>query len=214
MKYAIVVFVGLILTLGGCTASQQGEKAGGQPELVKMTSLPPLTSAYAYIGLKLNVLFQIRADGSVADVKMVGTTDNADWSLAAIDSMKRWQFSVTTPGRSHEDQWLRSTVIVQVQELRLLTLGEIRTETEREADSLYELLGNGSDFETLARQIRPGKTSPVGRFLGSVEISSFPQHVRNELQKISVNSYTRPIRLGSNYVIYKRFKPDGPREFD
>ncbi len=211
MKYTSVVLVGLFLSLGGCSASQPGEKSLNQPELVSMTSLPALTSSYAYSGLKLNVLFQIRNDGSVADVKMLGTNDNSEWDLAAIDSMKQWRFTAAPSVGSHENQWLRTTIIVQVQEPTIVTLGELKSGNQQEADSLYALLENGIDFESLARQTRPGTTTQIGRFLGSVELSIYPHHVRLELQKLSVNNYTRPIRIGTDYVIYKRFRPDGSR---
>ncbi len=211
MRHTFVVIIALGILIPGCSATQQETVSPNQPEIISMTALPPLGPGISYDGYRINVLFKIRSDGSVAEVRLLRSSGGSDWDAAAIDSMKQWHFTASPNGISEKERWIRSAVVVQAQQPSRLNLGEIRIGNREEADSLCALLENGVQFETLVRQPRPGTTTNVGNFLGFVDISRYPHHVRSELQKLSVNGHTQPLRIGSDYVIFKRFGPEGPR---
>jgi len=207
MKYQVVFFTIVLVLVAGCATTQPASPSE-QPELVAMTSLPPVSAMYPSNGLKLNVLFHVRGDGSIIDVKLMGSSGDADWDRAATDSMKQWRFAPLTQDNVAVERWVRNTIILQVQEPTVLTLGELNASTQQDADSLHTLLDAGSDFNELMKQVVPGSTEPRGKFLGAVDIARFPRHVRDALRKLGFNQVTSPLRVGTTYVIYKRYKPD------
>ena len=211
MNNGVVSLLILLLVLAGCSSTGQLDSTAASSELVRMTTLPPLQSLTYFNGLKLSVLFHIRSDGTVADVKLLGTERTSEWDRAAADSMRQWRFAATPRDSSPSDRWVRIAVIVQVQEPMLMTVGEIRVDSQQEADSIHALLEGGADFEALSRHLSPGTSIPLGRIIGPVDIAIFPQHVRQELRKLAMNGFTHPIRIDAGFYIYRRMKPDGSR---
>lgn len=208
MKHLLLPLFILSLILIGC-ATTKPVPPSDQPELIGMTSLPTISANYSMSGLKLNVMFQVRNDGSVSEVNLMKSSGDPDWDRAAIDSMKLWHFTPSQTDKPAAERWIRNTIILQVQEPMVLTLGELKAGSQQEADSLYALLQNGSNFETLSKQIAPGSADPRGKFIGAVDIARYPKHVRDALRKLAINQITPPLRIGTQYLIYKRFKPDG-----
>jgi TonB family protein len=207
MKYTILSLTLMLIMFAGCTPSRQAAMQPSQPELVSMTSLPTLMTGSANMGLKFNVLFHVMKDGTVSEVRLETTSGDAEWDASAIDSMKQWRFTAPSGDGSTIDRWIRSVVIVQIQHPLVLTLGELLCADKQEADSLYALLIGGADFNTLARQPRVAQSARPGGFLGSVDIATFPKHVRDQLRKLTVNDFTRPLRVGAQYIIYMKYNP-------
>jgi TonB family protein len=210
MKLQLISIFVLIFLFVGCGTSQQTESPSDQPELISMTSLPPVAPGFPTNGLKINVLFHANSDGSVTEVRMLGSSGDPAWDRSAVDSMRQWRFAPYQVSGSPSSRWIRNTIILQVQEPTILTLGELTAATPQEADSLYSLLRGGMDFDTLAKQVVAGTSTMVGKFLGVVDIARYPKHVRDELRKLALNEITPPLRIGAKYKIYKRYMPDGP----
>jgi TonB family protein len=212
MKLQIISVCALIFLLVGCGTSQQTESPSDQPELIIMTSLPPVAPGFPTNGLKINVLFHATSDGSVTEVRMLGSSGDPVWDRSAIDSMKQWRFAPYQVSGPPSSRWIRNTIILQVQEPTILTLGELTVATQQEADSLYTLIRGGMDFDAISKQIAAGTSTALGKFLGMVDIARYPKHVRDELRKLALNEITPPLRIGSKYKIYKRYMPDGPAD--
>ena len=211
MKHALLpLFISLFI-LAGCATTQPGSSSN-LPELISMTSLPQISAVYPMGGLKLNVLFHVRDDGTVEEVKLLKSSGDPDWDKAAIDSMKLWRFTALHEESPDQGRWIRTTVILQIQEPTVLTLAEINTNSFEEADSLYALLQGGSDFESLCKQEAPGSSGHQGKFLGAVDIARYPNHVRNALRNLGVNEVTKPLRIGNKFLLFKRYKPAGMEE--
>jgi TonB family protein len=211
MKYVSVLAAIAALLFVGCSASRPAEGPPPQLELISVTSLPTLPTMFSAGGLKLNVMFRVVNSGDVAEVKFVTSSGDPEWDQAAVDSMKQWRFTSWVPDGLPAECWVRNTCVVQIQEPCILTLGQLSAPTKEEADSLYALLEGGTDFDLLAKELRPGTTEKYGSYLGTMDISRYPQQVRVELRKLGVNGFTPPIRVGSNYMIYKRYSGDGSR---
>jgi TonB family protein len=209
MRPLIISSFAVLLILAGCTTTQVANSPADQPELVTMTSLPLVAPNFPTNGLRLKVLFHVMGNGSVAEVRFLGSSGDPDWDHAAIDSMKQWRFVMENLDSAQAGRWIRNTIILQVQEPTVLTLGELNAKSQQMADSLYALLQNGSDFDALIKQVTPGTSSPIGRFIGAVDIARYPKHVRDQIRQLGINEISRPIRVGTNYTIYKRYKPDG-----
>ncbi len=209
MKSLIISSFVVSLIFAGCATTQVTESPSDQPELVTMTSLPLVAQNFPTNGLRFKVLFHVMGNGSVTEVRILGSSGDADWDRAAIDSMKQWHFATDKLQNAPAGRWIRNTIILQVQEPTVLTLGELNAGSQQEADSLYALLQNGSDFDALIKQVIQGASNPIGRFIGAVDIARFPKHVRDQVRQLSINEFSRPVRIGSSYTIYKRYKPDG-----
>ena len=207
MKPLLVFFLMLPLVLAGCATTRTGSQSQ-QPQLISMTSLPSISAAYSSNGLKLNVLFHVRDDGSVTDVRLMESSGDTTWDNTAIDSMKLWRFSAFQD-LSQAGRWIRNTIVLQIQAPTILTLGELISKDPQEADSLYSLCANDMAFDTLLKQNAPGTAEPLGKIIGAVDIARYPEHVREALRKLGINQITHPLRLGTRYFIFKRYKPDG-----
>jgi TonB family protein len=155
----------------------------------------------------MEVLFLVHGDGSVEEVRLVESSGDPAWDHSAADSMKQWKFAFATPDSTLEAQWVRTTLIVQVQEPIVMTLGELTAGTRREADSLYALLLQGADFTTLAKTVRQDAPNQCGWFLGATNISKYPPHIREALRSLALNGLTPPLQIDSRYAIFKRLEP-------
>jgi hypothetical protein len=120
--------------------------------------------------------------------------------------MKQWRFSPNANDTTSDGHWYHYLFDVHVGEPIILTLGELVASGPQEADSLHELLNTGVAFASVAKQFVSGSSGERGRFLGAVCIDTYPERVRNELRKLNVNDFTRPLRLGKDYVIFMRFE--------
>lgn len=187
--------------LAGCAHTRELEVA--PPELIRISSLPSISSFTQNERLTINVLFRVLVDGEVAEVRILGTSGDPAWDAAAKDSMRGWRFH-RIAGCPPEGTWIRNALVVQAEEQRFMSLGELVMTGEREADSLHALLESGVAFESLARM----HTATSEPYTALTDIARFPRKVRDVLRKLRVDEFTRPIRVGGNYVIYKRFRLD------
>jgi len=202
-RIAVVVLV----LLAGCAAGRRSVAPVEGARVVSLTPLPRLSASAPLGGLKMDILFLVQRDGSVADVRFVESSGDPSWDRAAADSMRQWRFVLQEPDTSLEAQWVRTSVIVQFQEPDVMTLGELTVGTRKEADSLYALLREGADFSTLARELSKGTSNQCGWFLGAINISRYPRHIRQALRTLAVNEITPPLQVDSHFAIFKRLEP-------
>ncbi|HEY4611928.1 MAG TPA: energy transducer TonB [Bacteroidota bacterium] len=197
MKFATVLIFTLLLFVIGCTVTQQIEIPSEQPELVGKASLPPLTSALFTDGVKFNVLLHVLNDGSVENVRMLGSSGDKEWDAQALQSIRQWRFAPPRRDGAPVDLWFRQLIIVQVQEPVVMTIGELACTTRQQADSLFTLLQQGHPLDDL-----------FNTTLTTVDVMQYPQRAREELKKLHEGQYTHPVRIGDMYMIYKRFPKD------
>lgn len=202
-----MIFILLVL-FAGCSTIPQSDLATDQPELISSVPLPSYPASIPPQGLRMNVLMHIMKDGTVANVRILGSSGDIEWDSLAAQSMKQWRYSSPRQSGNLVNLWMRQLVVVQIQQPIMRVLGALVSSSKREADSLYALLEGGTKFETLAHH--EGSLSPAanGKYLGSVDISSYPRPVRDELRKLREDEVSRPVRIGEKYIIYKRFKQD------
>jgi TonB family protein len=181
-----------------------------QQELIVMTPLPPLTSISFLGGLKLNAIFRLENDGSVSEIKLLRASGDAAWDAQAIDSMKQWRFTQLPSNADPKDHVMRLAIVVQTQEPVVMSIGELVSATAQEADSLYELLEKGARFDSLAVRGRHRPLSGNDWYVASVNIARYPENIRKQLARLRVNGFTQPVRVGTHYVIYQRFRCDDP----
>ncbi len=196
----------LLLLLSGCTASHRAVVPDPQSELIRLTPLPPLTGYAIALGAKLSALFHILPDGSVKEVTLGRSSGDSEWDGLALDSLKLWRFAPLKGGEQPADRWVRYAIVVQVQEPVVMHLAEMVIPTQRKADSLYALLVGGTDFESLARSALSGGGEGSWKPVEAANLAQYPDHVREPVSKLRAGKVTEPIRLGLNYVIFKRYR--------
>jgi len=194
MKATITAVLVLLFILAGCTVTREVEVPATQLELIDMTPLPPMQTPSFSGGTKLSVLLHVMKDGTVENVRILGPSGDGGWDSLAVQAIKQWRYAVPRREGVPIDIWFRQLVVVQIQEPIEMTIGELASSTMREADSLYASLEKGAVLDTLFK-----------RALVTVNIMRYPQHVRETLRHLREDDYTRPLRLGEKYVIYKRF---------
>ena len=195
MKYANIAVAFALLLFSGCSTTQQVAEPSERFEIISMTPLPPIMSLAQITGMKLNVLMHVLKDGTVENIKMLGSSGDTEWDSLALQSMKQWRYAPPHREGVLTDLWFRQLVIVQIQEPVVMTIGELVCSSPREADSLYSLLGRGVDLDHLFRQK-----------MATLDIHMYPQKVRNHLKDLGKEEHTSPLRVGENYIIYKRFR--------
>lgn len=205
-KLLVVLFVFLI---AGCGTTQIPQSTGDQPEVISMAPLPPYPSTFPMAGLRFTVMLHVMEDGTVGEASMVGSSGITEWDSLAVQSVKQWKFQPARQNNKPVASWLRQAVIVQVQEPIVMYLGELVMARKESADSLYALLTNGMTFEALAKQ-SVAASRDHGGYLGAVDLAIFPKPVRDQLKVLDIGDITKPIKMGSDWVIYKRFDKGGP----
>jgi TonB family protein len=196
----------LAILFGGCATTERSQTPPLTPELISMTRLPILPQSFIRPGQevrRLNVLFCVAGDGTVEDIRVLSSSGDSTWDNAAEDSMKHWRFAPLDESGSH--LWVRRDLIVKAQDPVVMSIGELVAGSKDEADSLYALLLHGASFDKLAHP--PSTVPSIEQWQpGLVDIACYPCQIREELLKLGVNDITAPIRLGTHYVIYKRFE--------
>ena len=200
----IVAFVSVLLM--GCAAVQPTDSSIQPPELISMTRLPQNDQASPAGALRLTVALHILENGTVSDAKVIESSGFENWDSAVVKSARQWRYTAARRNGRPIDLWLRQPVVVRPQEPVIRILGELVSSTRQEADSLYNLLLVGADFDVLAGRSGEGLVGEQSRFLGAVDIAIYPQNIRGTLQSLRENDVTRPLRVGEKYIIYKRFK--------
>jgi len=163
-----------------------------------MAPLPPISLRSFATGMKLIVLMHILRDGTVENMRMLGSSGDGEWDSLALQAMKQWRYAPLLREGLPIDVWIRQPIVVQVQEPIVMTVGDLASASLREADSLYMLLEKGTDLDSLFRPT-----------IGTFDIMKYTPSVRDQMKRLSRGEYTRPLRVGNKYVIYKRFRKEG-----
>jgi TonB family protein len=204
MRTATVILLALSLLITGCSSSRLSTGSDQQTELISLTPLPTLTTPTAF-GIKIIVLFRVSPEGVPAEVSMLRSSGDPDWDRPAVDSLMQWRFAPITGDREKGDRWIRYAVVVQVQEPTLMRLAEMILPSRERAEAIYAQLQGGASFDSLGKALLTGGTEGAWKPVELINLTRFPSHVREALCPLSSNQVTEPIRVGPNYVIFKRY---------
>jgi peptidyl-prolyl cis-trans isomerase C len=87
-----------------------------------------------------------------------------------------------------------------------MNLAEILCTSREEADSVYNVIEQGQNFNELAMRYSVDPSREMGGMLGDVNINVFPENIRKSLSKLIINEYTKPMKYGDLYAIFKRLR--------
>jgi hypothetical protein len=170
------------------------------PQLLIQYPLPAVTGTILKPYFKIEMNLYIKEDGSVGKVVFVKGSGDKVWDSLAAESVLKWKYSPAHVDHHNVNIWLNQVAVVELQNPKYLALVEIVCPTPEEADSVYVSLKNGNDFDGL--KALPDDDKNID--LGKVDIHLFPENIRCELAYLERDQYTKPIKFGDSYVIFKR----------
>jgi hypothetical protein len=192
----------IMAVIAGCATQREPYS------VIEKTALPVYRGDPVETQLDLRVFFHIMNGGYVDDVRIHTKILDSEWERAAADSMKKWRFSTVYPDSSF---WLAVNVKVLIVPADLMNLGELISSDRDTAFYLYHRLRSGVSFHKLVDEARTGVPAGVSaRYLRDVNIEEYPPVVRSLLGDLETGKFTRPVRVGMEYIIYMRFDKDMP----
>jgi TonB family protein len=198
------MFFLLLSLLTGCSLLQQTTENNFAPQLLIQSPLPVVTQAIARPNLKIEMDLFILKDGSVGKVKLVNGSGDKVWDSLAVETILKWKYSPAQVDHHSVNIWLHQIAIVEYMDPKYLVLAEIICPTVEEADSIYAALENGKNFDDLAAFQSALPDHEKNGDLGNVDIRLYPEHIRSELSYLEKDQYTKPLKYGYKYVIFKR----------
>ena len=75
---------------------------------------------------------------------------------------------------------------------------ELESKTKKIDEAIYK-----TSFETAANKFSISDTANFGGNIGKVNENQLSKKIKNELRKIDINDYTKPINVGNNFLIIK-----------
>ncbi len=202
MKRLIVLS---LVLLAGCASARYTPATTPAPELIDMSSLPGCSIGSSMGEIQVEVIFEVRRDGSIAGARMLHSSGDPVWDRSALECMKRWHFAEVPSLEDSATLAVKTRVIVHPEERIELVLGSLVVSTEAEALELHRLLKAGASFDSLAATPRWDAPGKRGGPLGLRDIGRYPHHIRQELRALRAGRVTPPLRLGSEYMIFKRY---------
>ena len=199
-----LIVLSLVL-LAGCASARYTPPTTPAPELITMSSLPACATGSLTGDIQIEVIFEVRSDGSIAGARMLRSSGDPVWDRAALETMKQWRFSPVLTLADSSTLAVRTRVIVHPEQRIEVPLGSLVVPTQAEAEALYEVLMSGASFDSLAGTARWDSEERRGRHLGITDIGRYPHHIRNVLRGLRPGRITPPLRLGAEYVIFKRY---------
>jgi len=203
MKLLVVLFC--FTCLAACSATDQLTDIT-LPTLVEQYPLPPVPQEMLGPQTQLDFELLIGKEGSVLETRLIKGSGNIMWDSAAVVSMHKWRYTPAYYKDKPLKIWLHQTAIVRFVETRCMSLEEISCGSMADADSAYKMLAGGADFAAVARKFSLSKSKENDGKLGSVNILSYPQDIRDALEMLRPGEYSKPLQYNDRYIIFKRLK--------
>lgn len=202
MKKILIPFCLILLT--SCSIFKTGNDIVSEPKLLKQSSLPEVPRSLYNQDFEFYCELLIDEEGNVQRAKMLSSSGDKAWDSLATISLLDWKFTPALLNGTPIKKIIHNKINVVFVEPILISLSEILCSSIEEADSLYLALLNGSNFSKLAKKYSISTSKDIGGYLGKVDIQFYTKEIRQILNDLKVNEFTKPISYGSNYIIFKR----------
>lgn len=203
MRFLICILS--FLCLIGCSSVKQTSD-GSTPQLLIQSQLPPIPASIQQLIFDLDVVLFVTEDGTVGKTRMLKGSGDAAWDSLALSSMRQWRFTPARMDNKPVGSWFHMQSTLRYADPQYMNLAEILCTSKEEADSVYNVIEQGQNFNELAMRYSVDPTREMGGMLGDININVFPENIRKSLSKLIINEYTGPIKYGDLYAIFKRLK--------
>jgi TonB family protein len=203
MKTLAVLFCAVCLF--GCSSLQQlSTPEVVPPQLLVQHPLPSVPVSLSNNDLTLDMQIYVAEDGSVKSVHFNKGSGDTDWDLRAISVIRQWKYSPARMNNQPVRLWLHQIARIQYAEPIYISVGTILCSTPEEAESLYAALTNGNKGEDDTHLTPTGSNEPKTFVTEEVNVYSYPKHIQQVLLSLDRNIFSKPVKYGDHYAIFKR----------
>lgn len=199
-----IIFICLFLITSGCSIFQPEEKSLIQPKLLKQVELPPLRESTYANYFEFYCEMQINTNGDVERAKLLAGTGDAVWDSLAVLSLLEWKYTPAIYDGHPIKLVVHKKIRVVFTEPKIFSLSEIQLDNREDADSVYQALLNGADFNSLVIIYSTSRSKLNNGFIGNVNIKYYSEEISVELNRLRVGEFTKPLKFGDHYIIFKR----------
>jgi len=203
MKTAIVCLC--LFCLIGCSSMKQTSE-GTAPQVLIQSQLPQIPASIQNPVFELDVVMFVMEDGTVGKTRMLKGSGDAAWDSLALSSIRQWRFTPARMDNKPIGSWFHMQSTLRYADPQYMNLAEILCTSREEADSVYNVIEQGQNFNELAMRYSVDPSREMGGMLGDVNINVFPENIRKSLSKLIINEYTKPMKYGDLYAIFKRLR--------
>ena len=189
----------------GCSSMKEITD-GSVPQVLIQSQLPPFPETLTRPVFELETVMFIKEDGTVGKTRMLKGSGDAAWDSLVLSSMKQWRFTPARIDNKPVGSWFHMKSTLRNASPQVMNLAEILCTTQEEADSVYNQIEQGQNFNELAMRYSVDPSREMNGILGEVNINLYPENIRKPLGKLNVNGYTEPIKYGDLYAIFKRLE--------
>jgi TonB family protein len=200
------IFIIFLFLIASCSFPEQELIVDVHPQLIEQYPLPRLPYPLKDPEFKLFTRLLLSEKGEVLSAKLINSSWDSDWDSAAIKQLMKWRFSPAIYDGNPITIWIKQPVLIKSYQNVEFYLAELVCNDKGAIDSIYVLLKGGESFENLAEKFSTSKSKENRGILGKIDIRSLQYFIQNEVRKLAVNSITPPIKVGSQFYIYKRIR--------
>jgi TonB family protein len=202
MKNIVFLFCSILLI--SCSSIPQNENQNARLELLEKYPLPTVLQDIYRPNFRLSALMLINQNGSVMEVKLLGSSGDNSWDKQVIESLKKWKYAPPLVDNVPRSIWIQQDIRIEIGDPLYLSFSEILCENVAQANQVYDALKNGEDFGDLALKysVNPSRLNR-GR-VESVDIHIYPDYLQKALRSLGSHEFSSPIRYGDKYLIVKR----------
>lgn len=205
-------FLFSVILLAGCSSSLQNPDLV-LPEIQERTPLPMYPTRVVNPHLSIELEYLVAEDGTVRHVRLLNSSGNREWDDRAVTAIMQWKYSPALYQGKPVRLWLRQTATIQFSEPLILHLAEIVCLSQNEADSVYQLLQQGTSFSEAVKLFSKAASRTNNGILGKVNVHSYPEHIQEILAQLDTDEYSVPVRYGTSYIIFKKIPPETKEYF-
>lgn len=204
MKKLMVLF--LLILIPGCALFQPDDQTVIQPRLLKQAPLPYIPETIYSENFTFFCEMIVDEMGNVESAKLLTHSGDENWDSLAAISLLDWKFEPAELNGIPVKIMIRRRVEVKFESPEIIPLAEIVFNNFEQADSVYNLLLAGADFNKMVFIYSVSSSKKKNGMLGDVEIKHYIKSIANALSDLKENEFTRPLVYGDNFVIFKRLK--------
>jgi parvulin-like peptidyl-prolyl isomerase len=146
----------------------------------------------------------VNANGDVERANLLTGSGDEVWDSLAALSLLDWKYSPAIYDGHPIKLMVRRKIKVIFVEPKVVSLAEIQLDNLLQADSVYTALLSGADFTTLVLKYSISPSREIKGYLGDVNIKHFSDNISIALSDLNEGEFTKPLRYGEHYIIFKR----------
>ena len=195
-----------LLFFSGCALFQPEEPTTIQPKLLKQASLPAINQSIYNDKFEFYCEMLINKDGDVESARLLTHSGDPVWDSLAVISLLQWKFEPPLVNNIPSKLLIRRRIQVKFEQPQIMALAEILLKSHEQADSVYNALLDGADFNLLVHKYSVSPTKIADGLLGDVEIRHYSKEIYDALCNLDEGEFTKPIKYGECCIILKRLE--------